>query len=402
MSGNLVFPPRAGRIAWRLTAPSALLLMAVAAAAEPALSAPSVRLMRTPDEGIQPQTAVDADGTVHLIYFKGEPAAGNLYYRRRHAGEQQFSPPLRVNSHADSAVAMGTIRGAQLAIGKAGRVHIVWNGSKQAQPRAKNALHDTPMLYTRLDEAGAAFEPQRNLITHAFGLDGGGSVAADQQGNVYVAWHANPEASGEADRRVFMAVSRDEGQSFASETAVSKRGTGVCACCGMKMSVDHSGRLLLLYRSASDVVHRDVYLLRSDDDGRSFDSRPLDQWHVATCPMSSAAIAVGPSSVVAGWETAGQVRFGWIGADGLLPRRPIRPGGPASGQKHPAAAVNADGAVLLVWTEGIGWNRGGNVAWRMYDPQGRPLTPAETRAGVPVWSLATAFAEPDGGFTIVY
>jgi DNA-binding beta-propeller fold protein YncE len=43
------------------------------------------------------------------------------------------------------------------------------------------------MLYARLDDAGTAFEPQRNLIQVAAGLDGGGSVAADQAGNVYVA-----------------------------------------------------------------------------------------------------------------------------------------------------------------------------------------------------------------------
>ena len=42
-----------------------------------------------------------------------------------------------------------------------------------------------------LSDEGSAFEPQRNVMQFAEGLDGGGSVAADVQGNVYVAWHGD-------------------------------------------------------------------------------------------------------------------------------------------------------------------------------------------------------------------
>jgi hypothetical protein len=36
-----------------------------------------VTLMGTPDGGIQPQVAVDRKGFLHLIYFKGDPGAGD-------------------------------------------------------------------------------------------------------------------------------------------------------------------------------------------------------------------------------------------------------------------------------------------------------------------------------------
>jgi hypothetical protein len=45
------------------------------------------------------------------------------------------------------------------------------------------------MLYARLNDGRTAFEAQRNVMQFAAGLDGGGTVAADSQGRVFVAWH---------------------------------------------------------------------------------------------------------------------------------------------------------------------------------------------------------------------
>src|SRR5205814_404532 len=117
-----------------------------------------------------------------------------------------FSPPVRVNSQPGSAVATGTIRGAQIALGQGGRIHVAWNGSQKARP--VNPIKGAPMLYARSDESRSAFEPQRNLMQRTFGLDGGGTVSADSAGNVvYVGWHGRttdaPE--GEAGRTMWFA-----------------------------------------------------------------------------------------------------------------------------------------------------------------------------------------------------
>src|SRR5262249_20418379 len=139
----------------------------------------SVALLRVPNHGIQPQAVVDSAGVVHMIYFAGDARAGDIFYVRSTDGKQ-FSEPIRVNSQAASVIALGNIRGAQLALGKNNRVHVAWMGSGKAQPRGPGDA--TPMLYTRLNDAGTAFEVQRNLIQKAPGLDGGGSVAADKAG----------------------------------------------------------------------------------------------------------------------------------------------------------------------------------------------------------------------------
>jgi hypothetical protein len=50
-----------------------------------------VRLMKTPNGGVQPQAMMDERGRLHLIYFAGEPFAGDIYYHRREPGKETFS-----------------------------------------------------------------------------------------------------------------------------------------------------------------------------------------------------------------------------------------------------------------------------------------------------------------------
>src|SRR4029077_4909138 len=80
-------------------------------------TATKVKLVRVPHRGIQPQASVDPEGTVHLIYLGDAPEAANVYYARKAAGSEAFSKPLRVNSQPGSAIAGGSICGAQRAIG---------------------------------------------------------------------------------------------------------------------------------------------------------------------------------------------------------------------------------------------------------------------------------------------
>src|SRR5207302_9883308 len=119
------------------------------------------------------------------------------------------------------------------ALAKNARVPVAWTGSTKAEPKAPGGV--TPMIYTRLNDAGTAFEPERSLITSAVGLDGGGSVAADDSGNVYVAWHApEPQTRGEANRRVWVARSTDEAKPSVGENrgTASRRAVAAAAACG--------------------------------------------------------------------------------------------------------------------------------------------------------------------------
>lgn len=368
-----------------------------ASAAEPA-----VHILRTPDGGVQPDAVLDAQGVLHVVYLKGDPAACDVFYVKRPTGESRFSTPLRVNSQPGSAVAAGTIRGAQLSLGRNGRLHVAWNGSGRIQPKSPDGV---PMLYTRLNDAGDGFEPQRNLMTATIALDGGGSVAADARGNVHVVWHAATKDApkDETHRAVFIASSKDDGKTFSPERAINPEKTGACACCSLEAFVDSGDRLSVLYRSANPAGTRDLTWLLSDDAGHSFKSTQLDTWRIATCPMSSMMLVKDANnSLRAAWETQGQVYQSTLRPQGLVVAPRHAPAGGAGDRKHPVLATRgqADGPALMAWAVGTGWQRGGSVAWELTGVDGKTTTGHAD--GLPVWGRPAAVAEADGTFTVIY
>jgi hypothetical protein len=158
----------------------------------------------------------------------------------------------------------------------------------------------------------------------------------------------------------------------------------------------------MLYRSATDHVNRDAYILTSKDLGKTFQSDRAQKWNIDICPMSSFAFAETKDAILGAWETDGQVYFTRIDPENGKRSEPVAAPKAGKGRKHPAVAGNEKGESILVWTEGMGWNKGGAVAWQVFDKNGAPTKESGRADGVPTWSLVTVFARPDGGFTIVY
>jgi hypothetical protein len=362
------------------------------------VNTPEVRAVRVPDGGIQPQVAVDQAGTVHLVYFKGDPLQGDLFYARSKDG-LTFSTPIRVNSVPGTAVAIGNIRGARIAAGRRGHIYIVWNGSSKLGNPSQGR---SPLLYTRLNESGTAFEPERNLIHTAYGIDGGGGIAADRQGRVYVFWHAPlPGKRGEEFRRVWVTRSEDDGRTFQPEQLAWDQPTGACGCCSLNAYADRAGTVYVLFRSAEEMTHRDMYLIESKDHGVSFRGSDISKWNVGYCVMSSEAFASGPNRTFAAWETEKKVHFGAIDSstatapDGIISQD-------GNNEKYPSLAIDKHGVLLVSWTEGMGWKHGGSLHWQLVDKTGQHLGSPGTADAVPAWSLIASYPLRDGNFVVLY
>jgi hypothetical protein len=366
------------------------------------LPLPRVDVLRVPNGGIQPDVAVDASGVLHMVYLAGPPAGADIFYTHSRDGGRTFAPRVQVNSQPGSAIAMGTIRGAQLALGRDGRVHVVWNGSSTADPKPpvrEGQKPGMPLLYARAERSGTAFEPQRNLMTSTRHLDGGSSVAADGVGHVFVAWHGNSLDGAEAEqaRRVWLARSADEGATFSPEAPISPADTGTCGCCGLRIAAS-GPNVHVLYRAARQMVHRDIHALRSSDRGRTFIARKIDAWEIGACPMSSMTIVPGRSATYA-WEHDGNVAFGGDDARSIAPPSPDGQVANAR-RKHPRVAINKAGTVLMAWAIGTGWNKGGAVGWQVF-ANGAPVGEIAARDGLPVWSFPAVAAMGDR-FVLLY
>ncbi|MFT5470368.1 MAG: hypothetical protein ACI8UO_005496 [Verrucomicrobiales bacterium] len=367
----------------------------------------AITTVKAPGGGLQPEVFVDADGNLHLLYFQGEPRAGNLMYTKRPAGAADFLTSVQVNTTPNAAVAMGTIRGGHLAIGKDASVHVSWMGSKATLPNPDDHKM-SPMLYARSIDEGASFEPEKNVITNAYGLDGGGTVAADGLGNVHVVWHApkRPGAEGEVNRTVWIASSKDNGATFAAEREIWNEKTGVCGCCGLRAFATPAGETFVLYRAATGGKDRDMYLLRAsaDDGAIRFNGSKAAEWSIQKCPMSSASFALGPNRIGAAWESEDKVFFSV-----MRPAAAGRKIGPIENprrgnalHKHPSIAFDDDGNILLVWTVGRGWGSAGTAVWRVFKPNGDPTDQSGEQPGTPPWSKAAAVFHPVDGFLVFY
>jgi hypothetical protein len=255
----------------------------------------------------------------------------------------------------------------------------------------------TEFYYTHLG-ADHHFIPQRNLIQQQPGLDGAGAIAADPDGNLYVAWHAPTDAKNadEASRRVWLTKSTDNGASFSPETDGHAAARGACACCNLAVFATQN-RVYVLYRCATEKVHRDMHLLSFDSDLNCIADRTLATMTIDRCIMSTASFADSPQGPLCAFESANNIFL-----QRLDSAHPTSPTGKGTNRKHPRLAVNSSGIILLTWTEDTAWNSAGSVAWQLFGPDLKPIGGVQHAPDLPPFSIPSAFAKPDGSFVVLY
>ena len=114
------------------------------------------------------------------------------------------------------------------------------------------------------------------------------------------------------------------------------------------------------------------------------------------------AFVQGPSSVMTAWDTKEQIYTSKITPGTTDFTRPQSAPGTGSVRKHPVLAINSQGESILAWTEGTGWQKGGALAWQVFDRDGKPTgSKGRERSGIPIWGLPTVVATDDG-FTIFH
>lgn len=198
------------------------------------------------------------------------------------------------------------------------------------------------------------------------------SLSVAQDGSVYVVWTARVEGESKHGTDVFVSVSNDRGQSFASEVKVND--DKVPGPHGMhSLAVAKDGRIFVGWLDERNVSapkpstkaeghhmesNRELYLAYSTDGGRSFSANR--KVAVDACPCCKTSLAVGADGTVyAGWRQVLPGNFRHIAVarstdGGQNFSRPVIvsddrwmiEGCPVSG---PSLSVDAGGSLKVVW-----------------------------------------------------
>jgi hypothetical protein len=316
-----------------------------------ASAAERVQIIQTPGGGSVPDAEIDGDGTVHLAYVAGQDA----FYAKLTNNGKMFSAPLRINSEPGSVHPPNMFRGPDLALGRAGRVHVVWyvNAYQRKLPKDQWGV-----FYSHLDSGKNAFAPSRNLNRTP---SDNYSIAANGNGDMAVIWMA---------AKLFVTTSRDNGETFGDSEAVPV--ADPCECCASRAFFSKDGTLYVDYREKAN-NQRDMHLLTHTKSDATFTKQRISStpWQVNACPMAGTFLGGAKGGLIMAWETKGQIFYSRFDpAKGLVQPPEIKA---AAKGKWPIALAAPDGTVL------VSWKNGSNLAWQRFDAADKRIGASESQ-----------------------
>lgn len=311
-------------------------------------SADRVTAIRVPGMARVVKAQSGADGTIHLLFDTDD----GPHYASSQDGGATFSPPIAIVDTPARKTGLN-FSGADLAVGKDGRVHVAMANDawKLKLPKEEWAFY-----YASLTPGAKAFSPLRNLNRQP---SEGFSLAADSRG-----WVTACFLSG----KLFTMTSRDSGESFTASAEVDPA-WNPCDCCTTSAAYGPDGKLALLYREETD-NERDMYVIIWDPRRQTEPARTRisgTSWKLTGCPMTYFTIAATETGYVAAWPTKGQVYFARLDKDGaVMPPGEIQTPG-RTGMRAGLLALSApDGATLVAWKDKE------TLGWQLYDANGQP------------------------------
>jgi hypothetical protein len=318
-------------------------------------------------DGASNQTPwVAAHGSLVAVVW-GAAASGkaDVFTAISRDGGVTFGSPVRVNAVAGEARVSGEIAPRVALVPRQGaepEVVVLWN-AKDGTTQIKTA---------RSRDGGRTFAaPEVLQASGVAGDRGWQSLTLDARGNAHAIWldHRGMatgsakagEHKGEHDG---VAMAQRSGLYYATSagSAASERELfkGVCYCCKTAMATGPDGTLYAAWRHVFAGNFRDMGFTSSRDGGKTFS--PLlrvnqDGWSINGCPDDGPAMAVDAKGAVhLVWPTVsggteGALLYA-VSRDGRSFSPPVRV--PTLGSpkpSHPQIAVDSQGRIVVAWDE---------------------------------------------------
>lgn len=352
-------------------------ILTSALAGQTVLFGAPVQISATGQRTLAPDIALGMDGILHVLWVSKAPppkqaagqsagmnhdAADELFYRRSIDGDQRFDEPVRVNRKPGDVWGIAVSK-PQLSVSPDGSIHVMFTGNAVQAGTGKAIL---VARYARSVDNGQTFEPSRTLNSSAKNdlsavMHGGfaaahafGTLTTDESGGVHVYWiDTRWMVEGDTVSALFAATSRDNGKTFASDSAVYK--TNVCPCCQLDAAT-RDEQVFLSTRWVFAGGSRDSAVAISNDSGEKF-AEPTrlgeGRWIIEGCPLKRTAIDVSGEHVYTAWYTAGQdpagVYFAGSSDGGVTYEESIAMHPDALVSDAPSVAALDDGTVFVAW-----------------------------------------------------
>jgi hypothetical protein len=254
----------------------------------------------------EPQVAVDGRGRVFVAYGVGD----EVRLAASADGGSTFAGPVTVGRVPH--LSLGMRRGPRIAATDDAVVVTAIGGPT-------GGGRDGDLFAWRSTDAGQTWAgPTRVNTVEASAREGLHGMAARGDGTVFVTWL--DLRSGKME--LFGARSTDAGATWEPDQRLYRSPDGpICQCCHPSAAFAADGSLVVAWRNALAGA-RDMYAIRSEDGGRSFE--PAEKlgrrtWLLDACPMDGGAVAFDrdgrPTPV---WTRADQVFLGGEGSERLL------------------------------------------------------------------------------------
>ncbi len=280
-------------------------------------------------EGMQPALTTGTDGTVHLVFGKGNA----IYYAYSADEGRNFSNPEMVDSLP--GLHLGASRGPRIAVSR--RSAVVTAIDRQGNLYA----------YTRGQDKGTWTKRQRVNDVPEVAKEGFNALTSDGRGNFFVTWL---DLRQDKKNKLYGAISSNEGKTWSANRLVYRSpDSTICECC--QPSAMMTGKeVVVMFRNWID-GSRDMYLVTSADGGKSFKSPvKLGQgtWKLNACPMDGGDLSVGSGTdITTVWRRQNQLYLSKPGAE----EAPIAQG------RNASVAVSGTNTYIVWQNEGAIWLR---------------------------------------------
>jgi hypothetical protein len=276
--------------------------------------------------GLQPQLSIDTQGTVRLVFGRSD----SIFCTTSDNGGNSFSKPVFVGSV--QGMHLGNTRGPQVA--------------SSARYSVVTAIDTTGAIhFFRLNHARGQWN-YSGIVNDKKGSapEGLMSLAADTQDRFYAVWLDVRNA--QKNNICFSALGSDKKVWTKNKLVYVSPAGHVCECCKPALAVNGSTIAIQFrnWRSGS----RDLYLLFSSNQGRTFTTRKLGTgtWKLNACPMDGGGIAL---------DRTKKPHTVWRRADTIYYCQPGAPEVALATGRSCSIAVRADGkqAVSLLQQDGM-------------------------------------------------